>query len=783
MRLFRLLCCVLALAVMAAVPTSFAQTGNQQNAPAPTAGQAPTNPIQDATQSTSLTQQNQQQQQQEQADAAKGKASTFDIGAAGAGQQDQELGEVRLMTRHSEINSGSPQGLARSFHNPGENDLAEFNFFLDKKFFSTARRFQFLTMFRGTDDSSIDPERNSIQKGYLRIYGPRDEYIFGDALVNYSRLTLNQNIKGVSASWKLAKKWKLSATGGVFIDRWGSLFKDQPINRPGFAIDPNTGTYLLDPVTGARIPVISGCQPTIFPAPSNFASSTDSQCGRPFAAAVSGARLEYAFARDSTVGFNWSSSNDLVDTRVPPPVGTLQPFPSPLPASNKVGSIDFKYQLSRLRVDGEFAYSATNFDTRATPCGTAINPTPCDSRIPTAGGGVQGDWGARLDATYRWHKFNFRSSYVRYQPNFASINARQIADLQDFLFRVSYDALPWLTMDGTMRRNNNNLKRQLPYETTILGPEARLIFHDFSFYRRASLEIGYRHRIIDGSAASVAPTLLQTVPNPTPPPATIAQLTSPCVYHQGGAGVVCIDRYQRQPYVELTLPIHTTFLTVGYERRQSVDLLQHGQSNNTDRVYTSLRGVYDFGGWHISPNFRYELERQNHRLDLDTFLLPTTAALYVNPLQLLFLDHDSNRLGTASLLVEAPKWFILEAQFRDTSATITVPAFVDVCLPGQVHKVGTPPACPAGLTASQQVVNGASGYSRPSYRVALTYKLMNDENKVLIFSFERNSNFYYGAPSGTDYVGLPPGGPLNPLNFDERMVGVTFVYKFGKRGR
>jgi hypothetical protein len=694
---------------------------------------------------------------------------------------------VRLMTRHSEIHSGSPQGLARSFHTPGENDLAEFNFFLDKKFFGTGHRFQFLTMYRGTDDSSIDPERNSIQKAYLRIYGPRDEYIFGDALVNYSRLTLNQNIKGVSASWKLAKKWKLSATGGIFIDRWGSLYKDQVANVPGSLIDPVTGartTFLIDPLTGARIQVISGCQSSVSPVPFNFVPSNDPQCGRPFVSAVSGARLEYAFARDSVVGLNWSSSNDLVDTRAPLPVGTLQPFPAPLPASNKVGSIDFRYQLSRLRLDGEFAYSATNFDTRATPCGgdptlaqmdPTINPTPCESRIPTAGEGVQGDWGARLEASYRWHKFNFRSSYVRYEPDFASINARQIADLQDLLFRVSYDVLPWLTLDGTMRRNNNDLKRQLPYETTIWGPEGRLIFHDFSFYRRASLEIGYRHRIIDGSAASVAPTLLQ----PPTPPATIPRLTSPCVYHSGGKGVVCIDRYLRQPYVELTLPIHTTFLTVGYERRQSVDLLQPGLSNNTDRVYMSLRGVYDFGGWHISPNFRYELERQNHRLDLDTFLLPTTAAIYVNPFQFLFLDHDSNRLGTASLLVEAPKWFILETQFRDTSATLTSPATIPCA--------AVPSPCPAGTPAGQSVVlNGANGYSRPSYRVALTYKLLNDENKVLIFSFERNSNFYFSPPavSGNMFtLGYPPGGAINPLNFDERIAGVTFVYKFGKRGR
>jgi hypothetical protein len=760
MRLTRLLGCVFILAATAVVPhSSTAQTANQQGPP--TAGQTPTNPIQDATQSTSLSQQNQQQQQQQQAEASKGKSASFDIGAAGAGQQDQELGEVRLMTRYSEVNGGSPQGIARSFHNQGENDLGEFNYFLDKNLFSTAHRFQFLTMFRGTDDTSIDPERNSVQKAYLRIYGPSDEYIIGDALVNYSRLTMNQNIKGVSAAWKLANKWKFSATGGVFIDRWGSLFKDQPANAPGFISDPVTGaktTFVVDPVTGAHVPVISGCQSSVSPAPFNFAQSTDPQCGRPFTAAVTGARLEYAFTRGSALGFNFSSSNDLVDTRAPLPAGTIEPFPAPLPANNRVGSIDFKYQHLRLRMDGEFAYSVTNFDSRATLC-----VAPCDSRTPTAGLGYQGDWGARLEAVYRWHKFNFRSSYVRYQPNFASINARQIADLQDMLFRVSYDALPWMTVDATMRRNNNDLKNQLPFQSTIWGPEGRLIFHDLSFYRRASLEVGYRHRIIDGSASAIPTTGLVTN----------------CATHTGGAGMVCIDRYLRQPYAEVTLPIHTTFLTVGYERRQSTDLLQHGQSNNTDRVYGSMRGLYDFRGWHVSPNVRYEMERQNHRLDQDTFFgLPLNQAQYVNPFQLLFLDHDSNRLATVGMLVEAPRWFILETQFRDTSATITTPGTINV----PCTSATTPPCLP-GQFVIGQLVNGASGYSRPSYRVALTYKLMNDDNKVLIFSFERNNNYYYGAPSVGDPVGFAPGGRINPLNFDERLAGVTFIYKFGKRGR
>jgi len=106
----------------------------------------------------------------------------------------------------------------------------------------------------------------------------------------------------------------------------------------------------------------------------------------------------------------------------------------------------------------------------------------------------------------------------------------------------------------------------------------------------------------------------------------------------------------------------------------------------------------------------------------------------------LFLERDSNRLATVSLYMETPRWFIVELQFRDNSST------------------------------------SLAGYSRPSYRANLTYKIANDENKLLIFSFERNNNFYFSAA-------YPPGGLLNPINFDERMMGLTFVYKFGKRAR
>jgi hypothetical protein len=151
-----------------------------------------------------------------------------------------------------------------------------------------------------------------------------------------------------------------------------------------------------------------------------------------------------------------------------------------------------------------------------------------------------------------------------------------------------------------------------------------------------------------------------------------------------------------------------------------VDQVDPGQSSNTNRFYAGIRGVYDVGGWHINPSVRWELERQGSRPDLD-LSLPDPR-----------FDLDSNRLDTVNLIIEPPKWFIIEGGFRDASATIY----------------------------------GPSGYSRPSYRAQVTYKFRNDENTLVIFSFERNSNFYYTSP-----------------NFDERIEGVTLVYKFGKRGR
>jgi len=625
----RLLLCVLILAGMA---TAQAPAGSSSPTPTQDPNQPPQNPLQEPVKTDPLAQQKTQQ-------------SDFAVSEASSAGRDQLLGEIKLMTRETELGGGWQQ---RSFLTPGQNLLGEMNLFVDQSFMGS-QRFQMLSMFRGTNDRSIDPEQNSLQKAYIRIYGPRDELVFGDVLVNYSRLTFNQNIKGASLSWKLGKKWKISAVAGLYTDRWGSLYH----------------SYSDNP-------------------------------SRPYTATVAGSRLEFSPTKKTTIGWNFSSYADQISSIPQPTLAPGQAEPAPYPATNRIGSMDFKTAIGGLRIIGEVAESATVFDKRVF-------------------GGYASDLGANLEASYRYKRFSVRTSAVRYEPNFASFNARQISDLQDWVTRVSFEASSWLTLDGTARRSNNDLKHQLNFETVSWGPEGRLIFHDMPFYKRMVLEAGYRERLTNNVSVNQAGCTALAVATNDP---------TSCMG----------DRGVRMPYAEITLPFKTTFLTVGYERRQATDQIHGSQSANANRVYVSFRGIYDLGGWHFNPILRYEFERTAQRPELENLIDR--------------LDYDNNRLGTASLYVETPKYFIAEVAFRDASSTL-------------VSYIPNP-----------NVVNGPqifapAGYSRPQYKASLTYKFRNDENTLLVFSFERNNNFYF-APSP---------------NYDERVYGVSIIYKFGRRGK
>jgi hypothetical protein len=603
---------LLSICSVAQSPSSDPQSGSTT--------QPPTSPLQEPPKPT-------------EADVAKPQAQKFDPGSASG--EDKQIGELKLMTRSTELGGDT----TRSFRVPGYNNLAEFNYFSDQAIFVN-HRMQILTSFRTTDDRSIDPERVSLQKGYVRFFSDHDEFIFGDALVTLSRLTFNQNVKGAYANLKIGDDWRMMAFSGIFIDRYGSLYKD-----------------LL---------------------------------GRPFMAATTGLRAERGlFNRDTKFGFNFSTSQDQLFS-----LPALANGASPFPANNHVFSADFR-GASKIgfRFDSEFAYSLTDFDSRFSSTGCLA---PCDTRIPQNSlNGSQGDFGARFEASYRYKKLSLRSSFIRYQPNFSSANARQIADLQDFVFRASYDITNWLTADGTARRSNNDLKGQLPFQTTLWGPEGKFIFHDLPFYSRAIFEVGYRHRIVSSSDG------------------------------------IAIDRFVRIPYAEFTLPVRQMFFTVGYERRQAIDMVDQSQASNTDRVYGGIRGIFDIANWTINPTARYEFERQTHR--------PRSTQI---PIPDFTLDHDNNRLASVALYIEAPKWFIMEGAFRSSSATLFGPVLL--------------PTAPSG----------GSGFSRPSYKGAITYKFKNDENILFTFGFERYNNYYRSSN-----------------NYDERVVSGTIVYRFGKQAR
>jgi hypothetical protein len=171
-----------------------------------------------------------------------------------------------------------------------------------------------------------------------------------------------------------------------------------------------------------------------------------------------------------------------------------------------------------------------------------------------------------------------------------------------------------------------------------------------------------------------------------------------------------------------------------------------------------VRFIYDIGNWEFNPSLRYELERQSHRPAICDFPSPIAPAT-TNPAGTqcsVFLDprlfRDSNRLGSANLYVQAPRWIILELAFRASTATLTSV---------------TPATNPAtGFALPPPFPATPNGFSRPAYRGALSYKINNDENMVFTFGFERNNNFYFTSP-----------------NYDERVWSGTLLYRFGRRGQ
>ncbi len=631
----------------------------------------------------------------------------------GSDSLSAEPGQMYVEIRYNVDGTQFQGNRERSFLHEGVNHTAELSFFSNAPI-GGIRRLEILGVGRYTNNPRVDPERNSLQRSYVRLTGPTFEANIGDALVNYSLLTFNQNIKGLNLWKNVAPRLRLTGTVGYFTDRWGSLYRDY--------------TFFRD-LTAAPNPVSPG---------------------KPYSRLVGGARLEQKFGRSNWLATNWSHGKDLLqslpeatlacqdntaaiairlissgclpgETEV---VGFRRPFPEA--TNNDVLSADtsLQSQLLRLRLRGEFAYSWTSGG--MPPTGANFKNFVCASQAPIVGAdvldsrcfsGQVGDWAGRLEANQRLGKLSWRVDYSRFQPNFFSANARQIRDLQEFNIRGEYELGRRVSLIGSWRRANDNLNALRNFTRLVRAPEVRLVFRELPFYRPLILEVGYRERNLDTSG--------------TPGP-TDFQKRSP-----------------RIPYLSLSLPFRSTQVSFDYEHRHEIDAVTPQLSTDTDRFALGYRARYTWGRWDFAPFVRFEIERLDKEAPRDAALAPTDLTL-IFPGDF-FSAFDTNRTIQTGFLLEAPRYFRIEGDYREFNGLALSPLRASLALNPQM-----------GFLYLNQ------GFKRPRWRGEVTFKIANDENRTVTAFFERTNNFF------------ATGDPFVPdqRSFRETVIGGTIVLRF-----
>lgn len=615
----------------------------------------------------------------------------------------------------------------RSFLHQGINHTAELSYFFNLPMLDI-RRIEFLAVGRYTNNPQVDPERNSLQRFYARMSGPTFEANAGDYLVNYSRLTLNQNIRGLNI-WKNASpKWRLTGSLGFFTDRWGSLYRD-------FTFFRNIMTATLDPSTPAK----------------------------PYSRLVGGARIERKVTRTGWFAANWSHGADLrqslpeafttcsngtvVSLATGCPSGATElpnaRRPGLQSADNDVASLDSRldYEPAHITSSFEYAYSWTvggQPPSDATPMNFL-----CASQAPVVGGAVLdarcfsgrvGDYAARGEIGERIKKLSWHADYVRFQPNFFSANARQIQDLQEVGVRGDYRFIRQMTLTAGWRRSEDNLNGRRDFTNLVRAPEVRLTFQELPFYRRMVLEFGYRQRDLetagDPQVTCFNPSTNTTIKRPA---------RHGCLSGETAQSTELVQRSARIPFASLTVPFGHTRLSFDYEHRHEADAVVNNLTTDTDHFGFGLRGDYSWNLWEFSPNVRMELERLNKTL--------ATSSSF-------FEAFDSNRSYTAGFLLEAPRHWRLEGEFREFNSVILSPL---------------QPTISTSLFANQ-------GFKRPSWRAAVTYKIANDENKRVTLFYLRTNNFF---DPGVPLVFMSQVVP-DLKSFRETVIGGTILLRYRK---
>jgi hypothetical protein len=628
----------------------------------------------------------------------------------------------------------------RSFLHSGINHTGEVNF-LRSLDLGGGRRFEGLFIGRYTDNPRVDPERNSLQKAYAKLTGPTYEGLVGDALANYSRLVLNQNVKGLHLRKDFHPRLRGQATAGFFTDRWGSLYRDYTVfrditldcvtipspgvNPPGCVEDPpGSGQFGLNPASPAK----------------------------PYSRLTSGARVEWKLGQGSWLAGNWSHGKDLqqslpearvfcddtttgfrtVRDILPGclPGETLLPDanrPAVESTNNDVASAEANLDWKRpgINARAEFAHSWTAGG--PPPAGASFGNFVC-AALPAVTGasvldarcfrGQVSDFAIRMEASQRWKKVRWRADYARFAPDFFSASARQVRDLQDFYARGDYELNPRVSLTGTWRRSSDNLNGLRNFTNVVQAPEIRAGLRDLPFYRPLLLQIGYRQR------------RLQTAGNPL---ATEFR-----------------DRTTYIPFLSADVPVRDLRFGFEYEHRKDSDRARPTLSADTDRYGFSFRGAWNWEGWDFSPELRFDLERLRKNTPDDPARSVTDPAL-IFPADF-FNAYDSSRSIRAGFLVEAPKYVFVEAYYREFNSVVLLPI----------------PAS-AQLDPLRRFFYLNPGFKRPNWRATITYKIKNDENRTVTLLYERSNNrFATGDPFVRD-----------DKSFRETVIGATVLLRFG----
>ena len=196
--------------------------------------------------------------------------------------------------------------------------------------------------------------------------------------------------------------------------------------------------------------------------------------GKPYTRAVSGVRAEQKLSDNKLIALTWAYGDDIVRSLPVDPTTGTQIFS---PVLNNVVSLDSRMNFFKIwDMQGELAYSVTNPDTRV----DSFN---------------RKDYAVRFDNTFRVGAWNFGEYFTRMMPNFYAVNARQISDLQDAMFKASVKLSSKISLQGTYRRTNNDLREQNPTPRTVFQlPEVRVSFRDLPGLGNTLLDVGYRER-------------------------------------------------------------------------------------------------------------------------------------------------------------------------------------------------------------------------------------------------------------------------------------------------